>query len=75
MVEESIVDPNTVIAKGYPPNVMPANFERNAEPEELEDLVEYLVDIDRRQRRGRAARSPRAAEPPAAAWRPLASSR
>src|SRR3954451_5120033 len=27
MVHESIVDPNKELAKGYPPNVMPANFE------------------------------------------------
>ena len=28
MVHESIVDPNAEIATGYPPNVMPANFEQ-----------------------------------------------
>ena len=29
MIEESIVDPNAEIAKGYPANVMPQNFERD----------------------------------------------
>jgi mono/diheme cytochrome c family protein len=43
MVEESIVDPNKVIAGGYPPDVMPANFGQTLTPEELEDLVQYLV--------------------------------
>jgi mono/diheme cytochrome c family protein len=44
MVHESIVDPNAEIAKGYPPNVMPANFEQTLSPKELEDLVEYLLE-------------------------------
>ena len=44
MVHESIVDPNAEIAKGYPPNVMPANFEQTLSAKELEDLVEYLVE-------------------------------
>lgn len=44
MVDESIVDPNKVIAKGYPPNVMPANFEQTLSPKELEDLVKYLLE-------------------------------
>lgn len=44
MVHESIVDPNAEIAKGYPPNVMPANFEQTLSSKELEDLVEYLLE-------------------------------
>jgi mono/diheme cytochrome c family protein len=44
MVDESIVDPNKVIAKGYPPNVMPANFGQTLSPKELEDLVKYLIE-------------------------------
>ena len=44
MVHESIVDPNAVLAKGYPANVMPANFEQALSPKELEDLVEYLLE-------------------------------
>jgi len=44
MVHESIVDPNKEIAKGYPANVMPANFEETISGKELEQLVEYLVE-------------------------------
>jgi mono/diheme cytochrome c family protein len=43
MVEESIADPNATIAKGYPANVMPANFAQTLSAEELEDLVQYLL--------------------------------
>jgi mono/diheme cytochrome c family protein len=44
MVHESIADPNKEIAKGYPPNVMPANYEQTMSPQELDDLVQYLVE-------------------------------
>jgi len=44
MIHESIVDPNKVIAKGYPPNVMPQNFEQLLSEKELEDLVKYLSE-------------------------------
>jgi mono/diheme cytochrome c family protein len=44
MVEESIVDPNAKPAKGYPPNVMPANFEQILSGKELSDLVQYLLE-------------------------------
>jgi mono/diheme cytochrome c family protein len=44
MVKESIVDPNKVIAKGYPANVMPANFEQTLSTKEIEDLVKYLLE-------------------------------
>jgi mono/diheme cytochrome c family protein len=43
MIHESIVDPNSVIAKGYPPNVMPPNFGAEISPKELDQLVEYLI--------------------------------
>lgn len=43
-VEEMIVDPNAEIAKGYPPNVMPQNYEQILSPKEVEDLVEYLLE-------------------------------
>lgn len=43
MVEESIVDPNAAIAKGYPANVMPSNFGELIDPQELRDLVQYLL--------------------------------
>lgn len=42
-IEQSIVDPNAKIAKGYPPNVMPSNYETLISPTELEELVEYLA--------------------------------
>lgn len=44
MVHESIVDPNAKIASGYPPNVMPGNFEQKLSPKELQDLVKYLLE-------------------------------
>jgi mono/diheme cytochrome c family protein len=44
MIEESIVDPNKEIAKGYAPNVMPPNFEQLLSGKELEDLVAYLSE-------------------------------
>jgi mono/diheme cytochrome c family protein len=44
MIHESIVNPNKEIAKGYPPNVMPSNFEQLLTPKELEDLVKYLSE-------------------------------
>jgi len=44
MIHESIVNPNKQIAKGYPPNVMPQNFEQLLSEEELEQLVEYLSE-------------------------------
>ncbi|MGN6216623.1 MAG: c-type cytochrome [Solirubrobacterales bacterium] len=44
MIHESIVDPNAKIAKGYPPNVMPQNFEQLLTPKELKDLVKYLSE-------------------------------
>jgi mono/diheme cytochrome c family protein len=43
-VKKDIVDPNAEIAKGYPPNVMPQNFEQTIQPEEVEQLVEYLLE-------------------------------
>jgi mono/diheme cytochrome c family protein len=43
-IDQSIVDPNKAIAQGYPPNVMPANYEQTLTPKELKDLVQYLVD-------------------------------
>lgn len=44
MVKESIIDPDKVIAKGYPPNVMPSNFEQTLSAKEIEDLVKYLLE-------------------------------
>ena len=44
MVEESIVNPNAELAKGFPANVMPANYKQTLSEKELEDLVEYLLE-------------------------------
>lgn len=43
-VEEMVKDPNAEIAKGYPPNVMPQNYEQILSAKEIEDLVEYLLE-------------------------------
>jgi mono/diheme cytochrome c family protein len=43
-IEEMIVDPNAEIAKGYPPDVMPENFEETLSKKELEDLVQFLFE-------------------------------
>jgi len=42
-IEESIVNPNAHIAKGYPANVMPQNFSAIVKPSEIDQLVEYLI--------------------------------
>jgi mono/diheme cytochrome c family protein len=44
MIHEDIADPNKDIAKGYPANVMPQNYEETLTSKELEDLVEYLLE-------------------------------
>lgn len=44
MIEESIVDPNAKIAKGYPSGVMPSNFSTLIKPSELKALVKYLME-------------------------------
>jgi mono/diheme cytochrome c family protein len=43
MIRESIIAPDKEIAKGYPPNVMPDNFEQIIPASELRQLVEYLA--------------------------------
>jgi hypothetical protein len=42
-IEQSIVDPNAKIAKGYPSNVMPNNFKQLIPPAQLAQLVRFLV--------------------------------
>lgn len=44
MIEESIVDPNAHIAKGYSANVMPPNFGTLISANEIEALVKYLIE-------------------------------
>jgi cytochrome c oxidase subunit 2 len=43
MITQSIVDPNAKITPGYPSNVMPQNFEQVIPPDQLKQLVDYLV--------------------------------
>ena len=44
MIKQSIADPNAHIAKGYPANVMPSNFSTIITPQQLNQLVQYLLD-------------------------------
>ena len=44
MIHEDIVDPNKEIAPGFPPNVMPPDYEQQLTPEELDVLVQYLIE-------------------------------
>jgi mono/diheme cytochrome c family protein len=43
-IEEMIVDPNAEVVKGYPANVMPANYGQLLSPKELEDLIQFLIE-------------------------------
>src|SRR6188472_155507 len=43
-VEEMIKNPNAEIVKGYPPNVMPQNYEQLLSAKEIEDLAKYLLE-------------------------------
>jgi mono/diheme cytochrome c family protein len=43
-VEKMITDPNSEIAKGYPPNVMPQTYEQTLSSKEIEDLAKYLLE-------------------------------
>ncbi len=71
MVHESIVDPNKVIAKGYPPNVMPANYAQTISAKELDQLVEYLLE----DASGKGSSSAPGSPPPTAKANPSAGSK
>jgi mono/diheme cytochrome c family protein len=43
-VEEMVTNPNAEIVKGYPPNVMPQNYEQLLSAKEIEDLAKYLIE-------------------------------
>jgi cytochrome c oxidase subunit 2 len=45
---ESIVHPNSDIAKGYPANVMPGDFSKTLSPAELNALVNYLSKVTKK---------------------------
>jgi mono/diheme cytochrome c family protein len=42
-VEESIVDPEAEIANGFPAGVMPSNYGETLTPQQLQQLVRYLL--------------------------------
>ena len=72
MIQESIVDPNAEIAKGYPPNVMPPNFGQTISARRnSKQLVEYLIESTAGGGKGRGRLEPAA---PAAAGGRCASS-
>jgi mono/diheme cytochrome c family protein len=41
---ESIIDPEKVIAQGFPSGVMPQDFEQQIPKDKLDELVQYLLD-------------------------------
>jgi mono/diheme cytochrome c family protein len=41
-IQQSIVDPNAVIAPGYQPNIMPQTFGSSLSPKQIADLVAFL---------------------------------
>lgn len=43
-IEEMIVNPESEIAEGYSPGIMPQTYGQTIAPEELEQLVQFLVD-------------------------------
>jgi cytochrome c oxidase subunit 2 len=43
-IKESIVKPNAFVEKGFPPGVMPGNYEQMLSPQELDALVKYLKE-------------------------------
>ena len=40
---ESIINPGAYVVEGYPANVMPANFKDQMTPQEIADIVAYLL--------------------------------
>ncbi len=46
-IRESIVDPTKVVAPGYSPEGMPANYREQLSPRELEALVSYLSAVSK----------------------------
>ena len=48
MIKEDIVDPNQEITKGYGANIMPPNFGQSLKPEEIDALVKYLMESEKK---------------------------
>ena len=67
-IEQQIVDPNSQIAQGYGPDVMPQDFGPSPTPQDIKGLVDYLMQnvggatADQRTRPGRTV-APRPARP------------
>jgi cytochrome c len=45
-IHQSIVDPSVHVVEGFPDNVMPKNFEELMTPEQLDDLVAFLLSLE-----------------------------
>lgn len=43
-IEVMIVEPNSEVVEGYPPNVMPQNYGQQLSREEVHQLAEYLAE-------------------------------
>lgn len=43
-VEQSIVDPDAQLAQGFGAGIMPTTYEQDLDPQELKDLVDFLVE-------------------------------
>jgi mono/diheme cytochrome c family protein len=46
-IRQSIVDPNKVVTKGFPKDVMPQDFGQKLSAAELDALVKYLLESQR----------------------------
>ena len=44
-VRESIVNPRAFTVRGFPPRTMPTDYEEQLQPQEIDALVEYLLDV------------------------------
>lgn len=44
-VRESIIDPDAEIEEGYEAGIMPADYEQQLSPEDLDTLVAYLAEV------------------------------
>jgi cytochrome c len=42
-LRESILDPNAFLVEGFQPNIMPQNFNELIAPEQLDDLIAFLL--------------------------------
>ena len=44
-LRESILDPNVQIVAGFPPGIMPQNFGTKLTPEQINDIIAYLLSL------------------------------